>query len=120
MSAKGSEDGRRHARAWHRPSEIPSDTGTGQQIASMRGLVDGSLSGAEFARAWLTGRRTALTRGERLRAPLARILDDVFFILEDEYAIDPLLRGPDDLSDEALVSRIRSALDALNELDGDR
>jgi len=118
VSTSGSEQGRPGARAWRRPGEIPSDTGTGRQIASMRGLVDGSLSGPEFARSWLSGRRTALARGERTLPPLARVLDDVFFVLEDEYAIDPLLRGPDDLSDDALVSRIRLALDALNELDG--
>ncbi|WP_136520613.1 hypothetical protein [Cellulomonas telluris] len=97
---------------------MPADAGVAGQIASMRAVVDGAVDGEEFVRAWFAGRSRALRHGERLRAPFARVLDDVFFLLEDEYTDDPALRGPDALTDEAMVERVRAALDRLSALDG--
>ncbi|MEV4244107.1 hypothetical protein AB0J63_11915 [Streptosporangium canum] len=46
-----------------------------------------------------------------------RVLTEVFYDLED-YAADPSLREPGDLSDGELTSRIRAALDELGPADG--
>ncbi|MFS0704452.1 hypothetical protein AB6N23_08015 [Cellulomonas sp. 179-A 9B4 NHS] len=83
----------------------------------MRELVGGVLDGPDFARTWFAARRRALHDGERVRGPLERVLEDVFFLLEDGYVIDPALRGPDDVTDEALVAHVRVALGRLSALD---
>ena len=104
-------------RAWAGPGDVPDDSGVGHQVAAMRDFVAGSITGAELVSAWFAGRRRALDQGERVRPPFQRVLDDVFFVLEDEYAGDPALRGPEDLTDGALQVRLASELDRLAALD---
>ncbi|KQR10452.1 hypothetical protein [Cellulomonas sp. Leaf334] len=97
---------------------MPENTGVGRQIAALRSFVAGSITGAELESVWFAGRRLAMAQGERVRQPFERMLDDVFFILEDEYCGDPALRGPEDLSDGAMQVRLESELDRLAALDG--
>lgn len=114
-AAKDASSAPRQPRAWATPDEVPEKSGVGEQIRHMRVFVAGHESGAEFARGWLAGRRSALAGGERIRAPFERILDDVFYVLE-EYVIDPDLRDPDDMSDVELADQIRSAVQRLADL----
>ena len=102
-------------RAWGSPAETPERSGAGKQIQHMRVLVDGRESGPDFARGWLAARRASLAAGERLRAPLQRILDDVFYVLE-EYVIDPDLRDDEDMSDDELSAQVRAAVERLERL----
>lgn len=81
----------------------------------MRSYADGAEDGPEFARNWLSGRRAALAAGERVRAPFQRVLDDVFYTLE-EYVIDPDLRDEDDMTDDELLRHVRAAVQQLDEL----
>lgn len=102
-------------RAWATPREVPDGSGVGTQVRHMRLFADGAESGPVFAKGWLSGRRSALDAGERTRASFERILDDVFYILE-EYVIDPELRDAGDMTDEALRERVRAAVLRLEEL----
>jgi len=78
-------------------------------------FASGDEAGPEFARGWLAGRRAALGAGERVRAPFQRILDDVFYVLED-YVIDPELRDDDDMSDDDLLTHVRAAVERMERL----
>ena len=99
-----STDGPR-PRVWARPDEVDPASHVAQQLALIDALIDGSLSGPDFARAWLTARRESLNAGERLREPFDRALNEAFYTIED-YVIDPELREPDDMTDDDLVERI--------------
>ena len=103
-------------RAWSAPSEVEPDTGVATQLQLMSRLVAGDVSGPDFARGWLAARRQVLDSGERVREGFQRILDDVFYLLDD-YVIDPALRGPDDITDEELTDNVRDALGRLAALE---
>lgn len=105
-------------RAWAAPSEVEVGTGVAQQLALMKALVAGEISAPDFAKLWLAARRRSLDEGERVRDKFERILTNVFYLLDD-YAIDPSLRGPGDISDETLKNKVDSALDELSQLDDD-
>ncbi|WP_371785160.1 hypothetical protein [Streptosporangium subroseum] len=94
------------------PAEVAPGSGVAEQLSLMGALARGELPAAAFAPAWLAAHRRALTGGERVRDALERALLDVFYALED-YAADPSLREPGDLSDEELTSRVRASLGAL-------
>lgn len=102
-------------RAWGSPSEVEPGTGVERQVMLIKQLVAGGISAPEFAREWLAARRRVLDEGERVRERFERILTDIFYLLDD-YVIDPMLRGPEDMSDEALISRVEEAHRALIEL----
>ncbi|MFN8074585.1 MAG: colicin immunity domain-containing protein [Kineosporiaceae bacterium] len=97
-------------RSFRSATEVPPGSATADQLALMRGLVDGTVTGADFARGWLAARRRALDAGERTRDALGEALDAVFWLLEDEYTIDPELREPADLDDPALAARVAALL----------
>lgn len=78
-------------RAWSAPSEVAPGAGVAWQLRLMNDLVNGQMSGPEFARAWLSTRRRVLDGNERVWENFERILCDVFYSL-DEYIIDPALR----------------------------
>ena len=103
----------RDERAWTRPSDVRPGTATAEQVELMRQLAAGTLPAPEFATAWLSARRRALDDGDRLLAAFDRILTDVFYLLDD-YVIDPALRDPDDMTDEELTRRVRTALEKLD------
>ncbi|MBL7256340.1 hypothetical protein [Paractinoplanes lichenicola] len=103
-------------RAWARPSEAPPGSGTATQVDLMRRLVAGQISGPRFAVDWFEARRQVLNDGERTREPFERVLLDVFYLLEDDYVIPVGLRGPGDLTDEQLTTKIRAALARLDAL----
>ncbi|MFH8615261.1 colicin immunity domain-containing protein [Streptomyces sp. NPDC017979] len=92
--------------AWSHVQDIPPGTGTARQVELMRGLVGGECSAADFARGWLDARRVSLSNGERLQRSLSLVLDEVFALLEN-YAIDPSLKEPGDLSDDELKREVR-------------
>lgn len=116
MSDEKNPSGQRQQhRAWGAPRDVPKDSGVGQQIQHLQSFVNGEEGGPDFARGWLAGRRSSLGAGERLRAPLQRIFDDVFYVLE-EYVIDPDLRDDDDMSDDALLAHISSAAERMDRL----
>jgi hypothetical protein len=81
----------------------------------MNELAAGRISCPDFARSWLAARRVVLDDGERVRESFDRILTEVFYLLDD-YKIDPLLRGPGDMTDEELVEGVKAAIDRLGRL----
>ncbi|WP_309135410.1 hypothetical protein [Cellulomonas sp.] len=83
----------------------------------MRELVGGVISGQEFERSWFEARAIALARAERVRRSFQRILDEVFYLLEEEYDFNPLTGRPDGISDEELLERIRLVLESLSQLE---
>lgn len=91
------------------PGPPPPPPGVAEQIGLLRELEAGRLSVAGFGKAWLQARRTSLGAGERVRPPLADVLDDVFRVVED-YPFDPTLREHDDSTDEEVVAAARAAL----------
>ena len=103
-------------RVWAAPSEVEPGTGVATQLELMRKLVDGEVSGPDFSYAWLDARRKTLNKGERVREKFERILDDVFYLL-DEYVEDPALREPGDITDEQLTEGVRDALERLSALE---
>ncbi|WP_162834360.1 hypothetical protein [Amycolatopsis circi] len=98
--------------AWAKRSEVPAESGVGRQVAAMESFVRGEVTGSEFARTWYAARMLSLERNERLRGPLGRVLNHLFFVLED-YPIDPTLRDPGDTTDEELLAEVRAALHRL-------
>ncbi len=99
------------------PDRIAPGSGVAEQLALMRSLTRGDMPAGAFAPAWLAARRRALIEGDRVPDAVDRVLTEVFYDLED-YAADPSLREPGDLSDGELTSRIRAALDELGPADG--
>ncbi|WP_079064231.1 colicin immunity domain-containing protein [Streptomyces sp. NRRL F-4489] len=99
--------------AWKRSEDVAEGSGTAEQLNLMRAFVAGSLSAREFATGWLDARRRAMNEGDRVISPLAVALDEVFSALED-YSIDPVLRDPDDLTDEELVERVREITNRMD------
>ncbi|GAA2967390.1 hypothetical protein [Actinokineospora diospyrosa] len=103
-------------RVWARPSEIPTGSSVARQLDVMRKLVRGEVGGPQFAREWLAGRQAALAKGERVREPFERALLDVFYALDESYAIDPLTREASDMTEEQLVKLVGDALERLDRL----
>jgi hypothetical protein len=99
-------------REWATEQDVEPGSGVADQLALMRSLVAGEISAQSFAPAWLTGWRRERNGGERTRGALNDALHDIFVVLED-YAADPSLREPDDMTDEELVAKVRKALDSL-------
>jgi hypothetical protein len=102
-------------RAWARPDEVDPASQVAQQLTLIDALINGSLPGPDFARAWLAARRESLNAGERLREPFDRALNEVFYAIED-YVIDPELREPGDMSDDDLVDRVAIASELIQDL----
>lgn len=109
------ESPKRAPRAWAAPRDVPAGSGIGALLAYMQRFVAGDEGAPEFAKGWLAGRRQALAAGERLRQPFERILDDLFYVL-DEYVIDPKLRDSEDMTDDELLAHVRDAWNRLGEL----
>ncbi|GLY99910.1 colicin immunity domain-containing protein [Actinoplanes sp. NBRC 103695] len=107
-------------RAWSAPSEVEAGTGVARQLRAAEELLAGRVAAPDFAREWLAGRRQALAGGERVREKFERILYDVFYVLDDDYVIDPALRGPGDLTDQQLTDRVRDAVERLRALERHR
>lgn len=82
----------------------------------MDSFTAGDISTEDFARSWLAARRQALELRERLREPFSRLLDQVFYALDD-YVIDPELRDADDMTNEQLQAIVQDQLTALNSLE---
>lgn len=101
--------------AWTSKSDVAPESATAEQVSLMDSFAAGEISAEDFARSWLAARRQALESRERLREPLSRLLDQVFYALDD-YVIDPELRDPDDMTDEQLQAIVREHLTALNSL----
>lgn len=102
--------------AWASPVEVAPGTGVAEQIALMESLVRGDLSATDFESRWLAARRRSLDADERTREKFSRILDDVFYAIED-YVEDPSLRDPGEISGEELLERVQVALAELRSLD---
>ncbi|SFJ02271.1 self-protective colicin-like immunity [Amycolatopsis sacchari] len=88
--------------------------GLAEQVELIRRLVAGDLGPEEFAGRWLAARRRALEAGERVPLPLERLLDEVFFAVED-YVPQPELRDPGELSGPQLVERVRAVAGRVEE-----
>lgn len=76
----------------------------------MRAFVAGNSTAPDFARAWLDARRLSQNSGERLREPIVTALDHVFSLLED-FAIDPTLQEPGDLTDSELWQGVHDLME---------
>jgi len=105
-----------HQMAWASKGDVAAGSATVEQVSLMESLVDDRVSGEEFARSWLSARRRAVELRERLREPFSRILDQVFYALDD-YVIDPGLRDADDMTNEQLRAIVRQHLAELDALD---
>ncbi|NUP39984.1 MAG: hypothetical protein HOY76_23980 [Streptomyces sp.] len=105
-----------HQMAWASKRDVAAGSATAEQVSLMESLVNNRVSGEEFARSWLSARRRALELHERLREPFSRILDQVFYALDD-YVIDPGLRDEDDMTNEQLRAIVRQHLAELDALD---
>jgi hypothetical protein len=92
--------------AWSHPADVAPDSGAARQLTLLDEFVDGTRSSPEFAQDWWDARRTSQANGERLKAPLSDLFDRVFMLLED-YAADPNLREPGDLTDGELHAAVR-------------
>ncbi|MFF2364401.1 colicin immunity domain-containing protein [Streptomyces sp. NPDC058122] len=102
--------------AWASKRDVAAGSATAEQVSLMESLGAGRISAEEFARSWLAARRRALDLRERLREPFSRILDQVFYALDD-YVIDPGLRDADDMTDEELQTIVCGHLSELESLD---
>lgn len=100
--------------SWGSPADVVPESNTARQLHLMRLLTSGEMDPSRFAREWLDSRRRASASGERVRKPLASVLDAVFSCLDD-YSIDPQFAEPGDLTDEELVARVQ---DLVRQLDG--
>lgn len=108
-------DGDTRARAWARPDDVDPASHVAEQLRLIDALINGSMPGPDFARAWLAARRESLNAGERLREPFDRALNQVFYAIED-YVIDPELREPEDMTDADLVDRVNTANTVIEHL----
>ncbi|MFE0174946.1 colicin immunity domain-containing protein [Streptomyces sp. NPDC059002] len=102
--------------AWASKSDVAEGSATAQQMALMESFAADDIGGEEFAVAWLDARRQSLHLRERLREPFSRILDQVFYALDD-YVIDPGLRDADDMTNEQLQAQVRESLADLDALE---
>ncbi|QUQ64007.1 colicin immunity domain-containing protein [Kutzneria sp. CA-103260] len=98
--------------SWSRPADVDPDSNVAEQLELMRSLADGRILPADFARRWLAARLRSLSDRERTRSPLTEMLNRMFYALDD-YAIDPSVREPGDLTDEELTDVARTALEKL-------
>ncbi len=102
--------------AWASWSDVAPGSATAEQLSLMDSFTAGDISTEDFARSWLAARRQALELRERLREPFSRLLDQVFYALDD-YVIDPELRDADDMTNEQLQAIVQDQLTALNSLE---
>ena len=100
-------------KAWSGPSQVPPNSGLGDQLALMRQAAAGSIGAETFVPAWLEARDREISAGEHATGSLAAALRQVLYAVDD-YVPDALLRGPEDLDDAGVVDAVRSALRALS------
>ncbi|MFE1594941.1 hypothetical protein [Nocardia sp. NPDC058705] len=103
-------------KVWPTPAFVKPGSGIAEQLALMARLVSGDVAGPDFARGWFGARSRSLREGERVRERFDRRLNEVFFVLEDSYAIDPDTWEEGDLTDEELVEFVRTILAEVNSL----
>ena len=101
-------------REWASGQDVEPGSGVADQLALMTSLVAGEISAQSFAPAWWDAWRRERDGGERTRGALGEALHGIFFVLED-YAADPSLREPGDMTDEELVAKVRAALALLQQ-----
>lgn len=104
-----------YVRTWVRPAEVEPGSGVAEQLRLMQLLASGMVSAPEFARAWYAARYRSIDRDERVREPFGRLLDRVFFCLED-YPMDSSNREEGDLTDEELIAEVRVVLGDITRL----
>ncbi|QSY51423.1 colicin immunity domain-containing protein [Streptomyces griseocarneus] len=102
--------------AWARRSETPEGSATSDQLSLMADFTEDEISAPHFAKFWLAARRRSLQGHERLREQFSRILDEVFYAL-DNYSIDPRFHEEGDLTDGQLKEVVRHALAELDLLE---
>ncbi|MBV1949952.1 hypothetical protein [Streptomyces sp. BV129] len=93
---------------WSHPADVAPNTAAAHPLRLLRDFTNGTVSAADFARAWWQTRRTSRANGERLRGPLGDLFDRVFMLLED-YDVDPRLAVPTDLSAAVLHAAVTEA-----------
>ncbi len=103
--------------AWAKPSDVAEGSATSEQLSLMTAFVGDEISAPHFAQSWLAARGRALQQHERLRERFSRILNEVFYALED-YSIDPKFREEGDLTDAQLKEVVRNALARSGVADG--
>lgn len=99
-------------RAWLRPSDVESGSAAAEQLRLLDDFSAEVCSAPEFAHAWWEARRASQASGERIQGPLEDLFGGVFMLLED-YAVDPDLREPGDLSDAELLAAVRHICDTF-------
>lgn len=102
-------------RAWARPAAVDPESHIARQLELINTLIARSITGPDFARAYLAERRESLNAGERLREAFDRALNEVFYAIED-YVIDPEMRDAGDMTDDDLISRVTAAHTLLQQL----
>jgi hypothetical protein len=101
-------------REWATVQDVEPGSAVFEQVALMAAVAAGEISAQSFAPRWLDAWRRERDTGERTRGVLSEVLREFFFVLED-YAADPSLREPGDMTDEELVAKVRDALALLEQ-----
>jgi hypothetical protein len=96
--------------AWSRPSDVAPGSSAARQLNLLDQLADGTCTASEFAHAWWKTRRASQANGERIKGPLADLVDRIFMLLED-YEVEPELSEPGDLSAAELSAAVRQVWD---------
>jgi hypothetical protein len=100
---------------WSAPADVPPGSAVGRQLDLMAAFAGGALGTEQFSTDWLAARRSARGAGERLGDRFRSVLDDVFYAL-DEFDPDPAHRPAGAMSEDDLITRVRSALAELRGL----
>ncbi|MFF7967466.1 colicin immunity domain-containing protein [Streptomyces sp. NPDC007903] len=100
-------------RAWSKPADVEHDSAAARQLELLDQFIEGDLDARSFAQGWWEARRASQADGERIRGPLEEVFDQVFMLLED-YAVEPDLAEPGDLSDTELRAAVTELWNRFN------
>ncbi|WP_440099301.1 hypothetical protein [Streptosporangium sp. H16] len=95
--------------SWSSPGEAPAGSHTRQLVDLVEKLLRERITLREISAEWFRTRSAAMADGERVHGTLGELLDEVFYILDEEYVDDPALRSPGDPRDEEIVEKISLA-----------
>jgi hypothetical protein len=89
-------------RSWRTVSEVAPGSAASEQLQLMEDLLRGRIDGSHFARQWFRVRSRGLKEGEMLSIAFEHLLNQVFYELDDRYAIAPSTREEGDMTEEEL------------------
>jgi hypothetical protein len=102
--------------SWARPGEVAAQSAIAEMLSLMDQIVCGELPATEFARHWFPAYYRHIRQGERVREDFLRLLNDVLYLVDEKFSIDPSLRDPDDVTDQELVAAVNTIRAQLGSL----